>query len=146
MNLPSTRRNTSAKNPISFRQVLVLVLITHALNKFFVRPWVLDGEFPYFMVILVYSFPNFVEAIAGTVLLTGIAAELRRRFQHKLGGFRDSTLYLASSIAAGGYVITQELKLHNLGGNNVYDPYDLLASIIGLILINRLISKYGFKI
>ena len=42
------------------------------------------------------------------------------------------------------YVISQELKFHNLGGNNVYDPYDLIASITGLIGTFVVIQIFGF--
>lgn len=37
-------------------------------------------------------------------------------------------------ILAGIYVITQELKVHNLGGNNVFDPNDVVFSCIGLLI------------
>ena len=40
-------------------------------------------------------------------------------------------------------MLTQEFKLHNLGGNNVYDPYDVVASIVGLVGMFWLVSRFG---
>ena len=135
-----------AKRPLLlWRVVFFLTLVTLALNKFLIRPWVIDNDFPYFVVILVYSWPNFIEAIAGTILLTGIAFALKNHFHEQLGGVRDASIYWFGALTAGCYVITQELMLHHLGGKNVYDPFDVLASIIGLMLTNWLMRRYGFN-
>ena len=40
---------------------------------------------------------------------------------------------MLATAAAAVYVILQEFKIHNLGGENVYDPYDVVFSVIGLI-------------
>lgn len=42
------------------------------------------------------------------------------------------------------YVISQELKFHSLGGNNVYDPYDIAASLIGIAATFIVIQRFGF--
>lgn len=34
---------------------------------------------------------------------------------------------------------------HNLWGNNIYDPYDLFASVIGLVLTFATIQIFGFS-
>lgn len=58
-------------------------------------------------------------------------------------------MYLIAVCVTSIYVISQELEYHNLGGNNVYDPYDLIASIIGLIItlviIQHLVSLTYLK-
>ena len=41
-------------------------------------------------------------------------------------------------------MLTQELKFHNLGGNNVYDPWDLLFSVAGLASMGIVLGRYGF--
>lgn len=40
-------------------------------------------------------------------------------------------------------MLTQEFELHNLGGNNVYDPNDVAASIIGLVGMLLVFSRFG---
>ena len=56
----------------------------------------------------------------------------------------DIYIYQIAVTITAIYVISQELKFHNLGGNNVYDPYDLIASIIGLIGTFVIIKLLGF--
>ena len=126
------------------RYIFLLAFMGFLFNKFYLRPWVLKNDYPFFFDIVVYSFPNFVEAVMGTTLLVGIILQLKIHFYKQIGKIKDSSFYLIATIAAGFYVISQELRFHNLGGNNTYDPYDLLASIIGLVFINLIINKYGF--
>ena len=125
------------------RYVFPLALVVFVLNKFVLRPWVLERDSAEALVVLVNSLPNFIEAIMGTLLLTVMALQLRTRFRERLGRLNDSSIYLIASALAGLYVVSQELKFHNLGGNNVYDPYDLLASLLGLSLVNMVFHKYG---
>tara|TARA_R110002072_G_scaffold37556_4_gene109712 strand:+ start:5653 stop:5820 length:168 start_codon:yes stop_codon:yes gene_type:complete len=44
------------------------------------------------------------------------------------------------------FVITQEMKFHNFGGKNIYDFNDVIASIIGLIVIFVMLNIYGIKL
>ena len=46
----------------------------------------------------------------------------------------NEKIYISATILAAIFVITQEMKFHNLGGNNVYDPNDIIFSIVGLIV------------
>lgn len=108
------------------------------------RPWVLENEMPEFFRILVLSVPNLAEAIVGTLVLTGILLQMRQYFNSRLGALKDTYIYLAAVGIAGAYAISQEYKWHNLGGNNVFDIYDVIASIIGLVLTFGLINKFGF--
>ncbi len=58
----------------------------------------------------------------------------------------DQTIYLIATLAAAVYVILQEFKIHNLGGANTYDPYDVVASIIGLITVFTILKLNGFLV
>ena len=113
------------------------------LNKFYLRPWVLENELPMPFQIFVLSIPNLIEAILGILIVTGILLQFKRYFD-KVKNINNSSIYLVAAGISSLYVISQELKFHNLGGNNVYDPYDLIASIIGLILTLAIINKFGF--
>ncbi|NAS30278.1 hypothetical protein GTQ40_04795 [Flavobacteriaceae bacterium R38] len=119
------------------------MLLMHSANKFLIRPWVLEHHFSRFWVVLVNSLPNFLEAVVGIIVLTGIGLLLKVCFFKALNTINNKTLLSIASVIAGIYVITQELKIHNLGGRNVYDPNDLIASIIGLVFTYLLIYKKG---
>ncbi|MGI9549985.1 MAG: hypothetical protein ACR2MT_02200 [Aurantibacter sp.] len=123
------------------RYLFGTVFILFILNKFYLRPWVLENELPELFQIFVFSIPNLIEAILGTIILTGILLQLRQYSNKKI---KDSSIYLIAVGISSLYVISQELKFHNLGGNNVYDPYDLIASIIGLLMTFMIIRKFGF--
>ncbi len=123
------------------RYLFGIVFILFILNKFYLRPWVLENDLPELFQIFVFSIPNLIEAILGTIILTAILLQLRQYSNKKI---KDSSIYLIAVSISSLYVISQELKFHNLGGNNVYDPYDLIASILGLLLIFMIIKKYGF--
>lgn len=112
--------------------------VLFVLNKLLVRPWITDMEIQGLVALLSYSIPNFIEAVMGTFILTGFLT------YYGSSWFRNETwLQLLGVTIAAIYVITQELKIHNLGGNNVYDPYDLVASITGLVFSLLIIRKYG---
>ena len=57
---------------------------------------------------------------------------------------KDINIHILAVVIASIYVISQELKFHNLGGNNVYDSYDLIASILGLMGTFVAIRIFGF--
>jgi hypothetical protein len=80
----------------------------------------------------------------GTLILTGILLQLRQFLGDKLKLSNTTYVYLTALILASIYVISQEFELHNIGGNNVYDPYDLVASIVGLTLTYLIIRRFGF--
>lgn len=77
------------------------------------------------------SLPNFFEGIVGVITLTFIGLWLQHRNKKKI---KRNLIYILATITASIYVITQEFKLHNLGGNNVFDMYDVVFSIIGLFI------------
>ena len=99
----------------------------------FIRPAILESESPEFFKIVLLSIPNFFEAVVGTLNLTGVGLIINDKLniKHQL---RPKIIYIIAVILAGLYVSTQELKIHNLGGNNVFDRNDLIFSFIGLII------------
>ena len=126
------------------RYVFVSVFIMFILNKFYLRPFVLENDYPYIFQIVVLSLPNFSETVMGMIIVTGILLQLRQLFGDKSNPFKNTYVYLTTLILVSIYVISQELKLHNIGGNNVYDPFDLTASVIGLILTYITLTKFEF--
>ena len=126
------------------RVLFLGAIVVFVLNKFVVRPWVLKAGLPALFDVLVNSLPNLSEAIIGTLLLTGIGLQLRARSSGRLGDLPDTIVYLLAILVSGVYVLSQELKFHNLGGNNIYDPWDLLFSIVGLAAMGIVLGRYGF--
>jgi len=122
------------------RIIFLTAAAAFILNRFVIKPWQLAHDIHPLGVIIVNSLPNFFEAIMGTILLAGIGLEARSRFG---GGIKDDAIYVMASFLAALYVFAQEFQLHSLGGNNVYDPYDVSASVIGLVLIYRVMWKFG---
>ena len=76
--------------------------------------------------------------------MTGILLQTRQYFRERIGYIKDIYIHILAVSIAAFYVISQELKFHNIGGNNVYDPYDLIASIIGLAGTFGIIQMFGF--
>lgn len=109
-------------------RIQIGVIILFVIMKKFVRPFVLDNDFVLFMDIIVLSFPNLCEGIIGVLSATVVLLYLNNRTLR----WKTYRVYWIATFLAGIYVITQEFKLHNVGGNNIYDPYDVLFSIIGL--------------
>ncbi|MFT5569288.1 MAG: hypothetical protein ACJAZM_000895 [Cyclobacteriaceae bacterium] len=57
---------------------------------------------------------------------------------------KNQYFYLVAAGLALIYSVSQEYKFHNFGGNNVYDPNDIIASLIGLSMTYGLIRVFGF--
>lgn len=119
-------------------------MLCFILNKFYLRPWVLENDLHLILQIIVLSAPNLIEAIVGTLVLTGILLHLKQYFIEKTRSVKDIYFHFLAVLIAAIYVISQEFKFHSLGGNNVYDVYDVIASIIGLSLTFGLIQVFGF--
>ncbi|WP_299312037.1 hypothetical protein [uncultured Aquimarina sp.] len=114
-------------------RIQVFLVILFLVFKF-IRPTVLNSDSPEWIKITLLSLPNFFEAFIGTLILTGIGLYLNLRTLGRKRQIKRNLIYAMAPIIAGVYAITQELKLHNLGGNNVYDVNDLIFSVIGLII------------
>lgn len=121
--------------------ISILVFI---LNKLYFRPWILENELSGIALTITNSIPNLLEAIIGTLFLTRILIQIKQSFIKKTIKVKDIFLHILAVVIASIYVISQEIKFHNLGGNNVYDTYDLLASFIGLIVTFGIIQLFGF--
>ena len=119
-------------------------MLLFILNKMFLRPLIIKNEINGFALILSNSIPNFFEAVMGTLMLTAILIAIRLSFLDTAKILKDSNIHILAVVLASIYVISQELKFHNLGGNNIYDPNDLIASIMGLIGTFIIVEKFGF--
>lgn len=117
------------------KKLVRIQIVLTVLFVFFklIRPTVLKSQAPENFKKMLLSLPNFFESFIGILILTGIGLFLNDRLNRK-NQFQAKTIYIVASILAGIYVITQELKIHNLGGNNVYDQNDLVYSGIGLLV------------
>jgi len=126
------------------RIVFAACFVVFALNRFVLRPWMATNFEPSALLSVAYSLPNFIEAIMGTMLISGILFFLRQRQTNQRFQIADSTIYLTATLMATVYVLTQEFNLHNIGGDNVFDSNDVIASIVGLIFVNLLLNRFGF--
>ncbi|WP_299618422.1 hypothetical protein [uncultured Tenacibaculum sp.] len=93
-----------------------------------VRSKILSSENNFIQVVGL-SLPNLFEGILGVLILTALGLTLTRN-----KNIKHNYIYILAIIFAAIYVITQEFKIHNLGGKNVYDSNDVLFSLIGLFI------------
>lgn len=107
-------------------QIITLILF---LVLKLIRPSILAASAPGFIDTLFLSAPNFCEAIIGSMTIVMIGVLIRNRLG---SGLSDIRLYIGSIALTGVYVFSQEMRFHNIGGNNVYDPNDMIASFLGL--------------
>jgi uncharacterized MnhB-related membrane protein len=106
------------------------------LVKFALRPLVLKSDAPKIVEVFVLSYPNFCEAIVGSILTTLVMLYFNKNLR-----LPTNVIYAIAISIAGLYVLLQEYKVHNLGGVNIYDPFDVLFSILGLLVAFFLIYK-----
>lgn len=118
---------------LKLARIQIMIIVLFVLNKLFIRPFVLENITFTTIRIFVLSFPNFCEAIVGTLSLTYIGLFLNNKFYSSSNNANGVFFYTLVTLIAGIFIITQELNYHSLGGENVYDPYDILFSLIGLI-------------
>jgi len=126
------------------RIVFGIAFILFLLNKLYLRPWILENEGAEQLQLISYSIPNFIEAIFGTFIGTGILYFIRGYFKKRIGQLKDVYIHVIAVSFAAIYVISQELKIHNIGGNNVFDVNDIIASILGLLATFISIQIFGF--
>jgi hypothetical protein len=136
-------KETPIKNYIKY--LFGVEILVFVLNKYDLKPWVLANDARDALAIFVFSIPNLVEAIVGTLIITGILFQTKDYFKARFGHIKDIYIHVLAVSMASIYVLMQELKFHNLGGNNIYDPYDVLASIVGLVFTFSMIQWVGFK-
>ena len=126
------------------RYLFGVAILLFFLNKLYFRPWIIENGSIDLLMIVTYSIPNLLEAIIGTLIFTGLLFQTRQYFNEKISTIKDIYIHIMAVSIVGFYVISQELTFHNIGGNNVYDPYDLIASIIGLAGTFAIIQLFGF--
>ncbi|WP_436515743.1 hypothetical protein [Ekhidna sp. To15] len=122
------------RDALKLARIQILILVLFIFSKAWLRPFVLNGDFHVVFDITVLSLPNFYEGIVGVITLTTIGIYLNHRFFKSKRKIAYKHLYLIATLLATIFVLTQEFKIHNLGGNNIYDPYDVLFSIVGLTI------------
>ncbi len=136
------------KEPLRFKRYVNWVFLGAVLALFvfkaIMRPWVRQNDFHEAFTLVLNSLPNFLEAVVGVPLLTIALFSLRHRYIKRMQKMSERSIYFIATILAAVYVITRELKIHNLGGNNIYDPNDVVASVIGLLFMWALMLRYGF--
>jgi hypothetical protein len=99
-----------------------------------VRPSILDSNAHQYFKTISLSLPNFFEGFIGTLLLTSIFLYINHKWIPNGKKLLQWKIYTLATGVASIYVLTQEFKIHNLGGNNVYDFNDVIFSILGLSL------------
>ena len=117
-------------------RIMLVVVLIFICNKLFLRPYIIENDFPEFLNIFVLSFPNLCEALIGGLLLTNIGLFAKHKFLKTPSNLTENYVYLFAVLVTAMYVLLQEFKIHNLGGTNFYDPFDVLFSVIGLIIVS----------
>jgi len=116
-------------------RIMFVVVLIFICNKFLLRPYILENDFPEFIDIFVLSLPNLCEAVIGGLLLSNLGLYVKYKFLTTNTRITEKHIYLVAVLLTAMYTLLQELKVHNLGGNNVCDPYDIFFSIMGLIIV-----------
>lgn len=117
---------------LKLARIQVLFIIVFVFFKL-IRPSVLKSASPEFLKKILLSLPNFFQSVIGVLILTGIGLILNSRLNKKKQ-VRHKLIYLLAVIIAAIYVITQELNIYNIRGNNTLDYNDLIFSCIGLLI------------
>ena len=123
-------------------RLYLIVFILFLVNKVVLRPIVLDHDSLPYLQILVFSIPNTFEAIIDMSNIAGLLMVAKLYFRPRFDGIPNLTLYLLATVLAGTYVLTQEFRLNDLGGRNACNPYDVVASIIGILGMLLVLWRY----
>lgn len=75
------------------------------------------------------SFPNFCESVVGVLLLTCLGLFINQYLQ-----WNTKLVYGLAALCAGIFVLFHEIPPSFAGGANIYDPNDILFSIMGTLL------------
>jgi len=115
-------------------RIQLLIIASYLVIKFLIRPIVIENEYTGLIKTFALSYPNFCEAIAGSIVIAFMLLIINGKFWKKDFRLKEKYIPLISILISGIYVLLQEFKIHNIGGRNVYDPYDVIFSILGLII------------
>lgn len=118
---------------LKLARIQIILIILFVFFKF-IRPYILEGSYSEWIKITFLSLPNFFEGIIGVLILTGLGLYINIKVFNPDKQLGTKLVYGIALILAGIYVLTQEFKIHNLGGNNVFDKNDVIFSIVGLII------------
>lgn len=125
------------------RRLYLVVLGIFVANKLWIRPWVLAQDLPQIFDTVVFSLPNAAEAVIGLGVCTAILHLARHQLRPRLDHLPHLWLDITALLFTGTYVLTQEFKLHHLGGRNTFDPYDAVASVLGLLIMFAVLRRWG---
>lgn len=100
------------------RYLFIVAFLIFVLNKFYLRPWILENDFYIVFKIIVLSIPNTIKAVFEILIITGVLLQLKH-YLDKTHNIKGNYTYLTAVSIAPFHVIYQELKWHNLGENNV---------------------------
>ena len=123
--------------------VIGACVATFLFHRYLFRPWVLESYEAGVLVIIANSYPNFLEGIIGSITLGGLGLWFKNRTGKWSPEHETATFFNWVTIVAALYVVTQELNWYTVTRENVYDPYDVIASILGLIVVNRVLNSVG---
>ncbi len=140
--IPARKPHTGWLTP-GIWMVIGLSALAFLVNQHVVRPWVLDNVDGGPATALVNSLPNLIEAIIGTIDVALILWVIVRNVAWLRRHVRHTTIYVTATAIAGLFVISTELNWILFRGPNVYDPNDIVASILGLIGILFLLTRFG---
>ncbi|MBT8220553.1 MAG: hypothetical protein KJP00_12055 [Bacteroidia bacterium] len=130
------------KNARELRIIFLVVFFSFILVKGYLKDDILENDPTLALQVFVLSYPNFCEAVLGSFVLVGIGLVINKRFIPKSKQVKNQLIYTWAIVLAAVYVILQEFKIHNIGGDNVYDPYDVLFSVIGIGVAYISIHKF----
>ncbi len=119
-----------------------IVMAVFILIKGVFRPHYKDSSSEIVQLIL-FSFPNFAEAYIGTFTISAILVIGRIKGFSMLKSLKDRTIYYISVTLAAIYVISQELNLHSIGGENITDINDIISSVLGLSFVFIMLNTFG---
>lgn len=124
-------KDTTRADILQLARIQLLLIPIFAFFKF-IRPAILESKVPQWVKEISLSLPNFFQGFIGVLVLTGIGLFINDQFHKK--SVQPMAIDILATIVAGIFVITQELNIYNLRGNNTFDPNDLIFSVIGLVV------------
>jgi len=125
--------------------IFITAFLLFVLNKLYLRNEVLNSDSELLLRIIVLSLPNALEAIMGMFIVVGLLLIARGYFDSTFKFLSDTVVYMLGLFITAIYVFSQEINLHSIGGNNTFDPFDLIASAVGLFISLGVVFVFGFK-
>lgn len=108
--------------------IQVLVVVIFLLFRW-IRTVVHPTEPLTLFELFLLSFPNFCESVVGVLLLTCLGLWVNQYLQ-----WNTKLVYGLAALFAGIIVLLHEIQPSFLGGANIYDPNDILFSVVGTLV------------